>query len=166
MKNACMSATRKMMPALWLVMAATPALAQPIAPDILLKSHNLYREELGITPLTWSDELAKSAQAWADELAASKTFRHSTTSHGENLWMGTANAYSQADMVKNWGDEKKYYVHGIYPKVTTGGVVGHYTQIIWRNTREVGCALAVHSGSEVLVCQYHPAGNWIGQTAY
>ena len=37
----------------------------------ILTYHNPYRDELKLTPLVWSDELAKSAQAWVNRLAAS-----------------------------------------------------------------------------------------------
>lgn len=155
---------------LWLAllpaMAITPALAEPLSPDALLARHNHYRQELKLEPLVWSETLAQSAQAWADQLAATGSFKHSTTPYGENLWMGTAGAYAQADMVDSWGREKQHYAHGVFPNVTTGGVVGHYTQIVWRNTRQVGCGLATGKGSDVLVCQYDPPGNWRGETPY
>lgn len=142
------------------------AIAQTPDSKLLLDSHNHYRQELNLPPLTWSDELASSAREWADQLAASKSFRHSTTKHGENLWMGTAGAYTQKDMVDSWGSEKQYYQHETYLKVPPAGVVGHYTQIIWRNTTRVGCGIASFSGQEVLVCQYDPPGNWVGQRPY
>ncbi|MDQ8037211.1 MAG: CAP domain-containing protein [Pedobacter sp.] len=145
-----------------------PLLAAAQTPDskLLVDSHNHYRQELELPPLVWSDELAASAQAWAEQLAQTKKFRHSDTRHGENLWMGTAGAYSQKDMVDNWGSEKQFYVHETYLKVPPSGVVGHYTQIIWRNTSKVGCGLATFSGQEILVCHYDPPGNWIGQSPY
>jgi hypothetical protein len=41
--------------------------------------------------------------------------------------------------------------------------VGHYTQLIWPTTREVGCAVAKGQGNDVLVCRYAPAGNVLGE---
>ncbi|MFD2429036.1 CAP domain-containing protein [Sphingobium scionense] len=40
--------------------------------------------------------------------------------------------------------------------------VAHYTQIIWRGTRSVGCALAEGRSFDYLVCRYYPAGNMFG----
>jgi uncharacterized protein YkwD len=143
---------------------ATPA--REAAPAELLAAHNRYRAALGIAPLAWSGELAASAAAWAQQLVAKGRFEHSQVPHGENLWLGTAGAYTQTSMVDNWGEEQQHYVHGVFPKVTKGGVVGHYTQMVWRNTTRVGCGLATGKGVEVLVCHYDPPGNYHGQTPY
>ena len=54
---------------------------------------------------------------------------------------------------------------GVFPDVSRTGRwsdVGHYTQIIWPETQEVGCATALNASHEVLVCRYWPAGNVIG----
>jgi len=45
-------------------------------------------------------------------------------------------------------------------------VVGHYTQMIWRNTTEVGCAVAERDDRQILVCRYSPPGNVRGEMAY
>jgi uncharacterized protein YkwD len=141
-----------------------------IAPQIL-NAHNLLRAEVGVAPLAWSDTLATSAQDWADHLAARDEFTHSTgDTYGENLWKGTAGHYSLTDMVNSWGEEKQYFNPGNpFPDVSTTGNwadVGHYTQIVWRDTVEVGCGLASGNGWDVLVCQYAPPGNYQGERPY
>ena len=40
---------------------------------------------------------------------------------------------------------------------------GHYSQMIWRNTTRIGCAMA---GGGFLVCRYAPPGNFTGQKAF
>ena len=136
----------------------------------ILKAHNRYRSELNIVPLKWSDKLAKDAKVWADRLAGEKRMYHSSgTGEGENLWMGTSGYYSLTQMVDGWGGEKKYYKNGIFPHVSTSGnwsAVGHYTQIIWRNTTEVGCAKTTGGGNDFFVCRYSPQGNYIGEKVY
>lgn len=146
---------------------AAPVMAREVSPQELLDAHNRYRAEVGVAPLVWSEEIAASAQAWADTLAASGRFEHSRDrSYGENLWMGTAGAFSQTHMVDSWGEEKQHFVYGIMPNVTTGGVVGHYTQMVWRNSTQVGCGLAGNADAEYLVCQYDPRGNYRGEKPY
>ncbi|MBD2107192.1 SCP-like extracellular [Nodosilinea sp. FACHB-13] len=139
--------------------------------DSLLEAHNLYRFEVGVPPLEWSESLANSSQAWADRLSSTNTFAHSDgNGYGENLWQGTAGAYSLADMVRSWGDEQEYFIpDAAFPNLSTTGNwtdVGHYTQIVWRDTTEVGCGLATGNGQDVLVCRYSPPGNYQGQKPF
>ena len=44
--------------------------------------------------------------------------------------------------------------------------VGHYTQMIWRGTRRVGCALGEGAQYDYLVCRYYPAGNVYGMSPF
>lgn len=138
----------------------------------LLDRHNFYRSQVGVPALKWSDRLASNAQGWANNLAArgGKTLQHSSGSgEGENLWMGSAGYFSQQTMVDGWGGEKKYYKPGVFPDVSTTGNwsdVGHYTQLVWRNTTEVGCAIATAGGNDILVCRYSPPGNYMRQKAF
>jgi hypothetical protein len=138
----------------------------------VLARHNGERASVGMKPLAWDATLVADAARWARHLAATGTFDHApddpnAAPQGENLWMGTARAYSFEDMVDGWIDEKQFYRPGLFPNVTTTRDwtdVGHYTQLIWHNTTHVGCALATGRGNDVLVCRYSPAGNWDGES--
>lgn len=142
---------------------------EPASATTLTEAHNQYRSEVGVPALQGSEPLARSAQAWADQLAATNTFRHSGSRYGENLWKGTAGAYSLTERVGSWAAEKRNFRNGTFPNVSTTGNwadVGHYTQMIWKNTTEVGCGLATGNGWDVLVCQYNPPGNVRGQRPF
>lgn len=133
----------------------------------ILNAHNKYRASVGVAPLQWSENLAASAQKWANYLAQNRKFEHSQP--GENLAQGSAGAYSVTQLVDLWGNERQYFRQGIFPDVSTTGNwmdVGHYTQIVSRNTTEVGCALVRGNGNDVLVCHYNPAGNVMGQRVF
>jgi len=139
----------------------------------LLSQHNRARDETGVPRLTWSNKLAGEAQAWAAVLAREGRMRHATHEEaggaGENLWMGSAGYYGPDTMIGAFVNEKRDYVHAAFPKVSRTGKwqdVGHYTQVVWRDTREVGCAIARGAKDDFLVCRYWPAGNWMGQLAY
>ncbi|MFD1610874.1 CAP domain-containing protein [Sphingomonas tabacisoli] len=139
--------------------------------DRLLAAHNRERATAGVPPLAWDDTLAADAQAWANNLAARGAFQHSPDDpdadpQGENLWAGTPDAWSPEEMVGLWIAEKADYAPGPIPAVSKSGdfeKVGHYTQLIWRNTQRVGCAVAKGAKEEILVCRYSAAGNVIGE---
>ncbi len=144
-------------------------LAQSINKNDVLAEHNKYRKEVGVPSLKWSDSLATSAQKWANQLASRNTMQHSSGKYGENLWAGTKGRYSQTQMVDSWGSEKKYFIaNRAFPNTCNGGwqKCGHYTQMIWKNTTEVGCGIARGARMDYFVCQYNPPGNFQGQKPY
>jgi len=127
---------------------------------VMLKGHNDARRAVRLGGMNWSDALAQHAHGYAVQLARTNRFEHSSDTpgvepQGENLWMGTRGAFSYGNMVGAWVDERRDYERG------TGDfeAIGHYTQIIWRSTTKVGCAVAKNSEYEFLVCRYSPAGN-------
>ena len=135
--------------------------------DRVLLMHNQERQALFLPPLRWDDALASRAQAWADHLAATGKFEHSPNAtgaplEGENIWSGTSEAFFPEDMVKLWIAEKNHFVWGAFPaNSSTGRVqdVSHYTQIIWRGTGAVGCAISQGNNEEIMVCRYSNHGN-------
>lgn len=139
----------------------------------VLAAQNRERIELGLQPLSWNNALARSAQKWADYLASTGRFEHApenrASPEGENLWAGTKGYYSIEAMVDAWVREKQFFRPGVFPNnSTTGRVedVGHYTQIVWRATTEVGCAKATGTREDILVCRYAEAGNYIGDRPF
>jgi len=136
-----------------------------------LDAHNPFREELDIEPLTYSLELEKTAQKWANTIAGKNSLQHSKGRNkiGENLAMGTKGVYDTARLIELWTNEKKYFKNNEWPNVSTTGNwkdVGHYSQIVWANTKEVGCAIAENNKNAFMVCHYKPSGNWVGDKAY
>ena len=137
----------------------------------ILQTHNSYRSPLQEPSLVWSADLAKDALAWAQHLASINKGEHDMSirgREGENLWWGTANYFSFTDIVGAWGNEQRSFKYDVYPNCTTkrSEVVGHYTQIVWKNTQSVGCALAGNGQTDFLVCRYGPAGNIVGEKPY
>ncbi|WP_202386875.1 CAP domain-containing protein [Qipengyuania algicida] len=138
--------------------------------DRLLAGHNRARLAMGMAPMQWDNRLARDAQVWANKLASTGQFYHSPDVpgkplEGENLWAGTTGAFTPEDMVGLWLKEKRFFRHGSFPNnSTTGNIldVAHYTQVIWHDTRKVGCALAHGDGEDVLVCRYSTYGNVVG----
>ncbi len=156
------------------VAIAAPAVTAQTTPNVfaaqLLLYHNIERKSLGKQPLAWSNKLASEAKLWADHLATIERLEHASNDErkgaGENLWMGSAGMYSAGDMVGAFISEKPLYRPGVFPDVSSTGRwrdVGHYTQVIWSGTKELGCAISRSANNDVLVCRYWPAGNTYGQ---
>lgn len=138
----------------------------------LLALHNKAREDVGVSPLRWSESLAIYAQQWADHLAATSCrMEHRPRSgkwkqqHGENLLIGTVGYHGVADAVEAWENEKIYY-HGQALNVSNWHASGHYTQVVWMNTKEIGCAKSECGDRVIVVCNYDPPGNVMGQKPY
>lgn len=140
-----------------------PADAASLA-DNMLAAHNTVRASVGVPPLFWSERLAAFAQEWANTLASRRQFFHRPKSpYGENLFEITGAVAAPAQVVNDWASESKNYG---YNSNACHGVCGHYTQIVWRDTKRVGCAAARSGSTEVWVCNYDPPGNWIGERPY
>lgn len=139
----------------------------------LLAAQNAERTRLKLPPFTWSTKLADHARKWAQTLATSDMFEHAPVGadggEGENLWFGTKGDYAPEEMIGFFVDEGKQFKRGTFPDISTTGRwqdVGHYSQLVWKDTREVGCAIASNARRDFLVCRYWPAGNVVGQPAY
>jgi uncharacterized protein YkwD len=124
-------------------------------------AHNAVRAKHCAGPLTWSPKLAAVAQKWADTLRDKGcAFGHSGGQYGENLAAGTEGVLDPEATVKMWYDEIAKYR---FPDGGFSMETGHFTQVIWRGTTQVGCGHAQCKGNDIWVCNYDPAGNWDGQ---
>lgn len=137
----------------------------------MLRDHNLVRQNHNVGALVWDESLAADASRYAQRLAAAKQFEHSESARGqpaqgENLWMGTRSAYAFREMTGAWIEEGQDFTRGTFPNISRSGSwekVGHFTQMVWSETRKVGCAVAANTENDVLVCRYFPAGNVLGR---
>lgn len=138
---------------------------RPVWSQEMLNAHNRWRQQTGVPPLTWSEDLAKQAQSWANHLANDnfKLYHRPNNPYGENLTWAAYQQLSPTQVVDMWGNEVKDYD---YERNQCSGVCGHYTQLVWQKTTEVGCALVRSKHQEVWVCNYNPPGNYRGQKPY
>ncbi|XP_076455129.1 uncharacterized protein LOC143289835 isoform X2 [Babylonia areolata] len=135
------------------------------------KAHNEYRKRHQAPPLSHSKELSAQAQKWADHLAATGSFQHSgATLRGEHLgeniamkWSSAPDTYTGQEVTDQWYSEVKVHKFGTEPSSLASG---HFTQVVWKVSREVGVGKAVTGdGKVIVVANYRPAGNLVGSFA-
>ncbi|XDV37774.1 hypothetical protein PO909_007329 [Leuciscus waleckii] len=124
-----------------------------------LETHNQYREQHHAPPLVYSEDLCKAAQLWADHLLEKGSLGHSDTENGENVYYSSSSAkktLTGKEAVDSWYSEIKVYdfkKSGNQPKT------GHFTQVVWKSSTELGVGLATDGNKKFVVGQYKPAGN-------
>jgi len=152
--------------------------------ETAILAHNQYRCMHGVDNLEWDDVIAAKAQ----ELVDKGVFKHSTASSrmyvdasgsekkvemykGENLWMCTKE-HTDAEAIKwavnSWYGELEFTNKGLVGAdgQGEGGIVAHYTQVVWAKTTRVGCAVGKvgrdwdRGEGTFVVCQYGPGGNF------
>lgn len=142
----------------------------------MVAAHNRWRSEVGVPDLKWSETLAQSAQLWADNLAANgcRCLSHSRGSYGENIYKVSPVVWSDGrrdiqsktpqQITDGWASEIKDYQ---YETNSCSGICGHYTQIVWRDSKAMGCAVSICPDmGQIWVCHYSPAGNVKGKKPY
>ena len=162
----------------------------------MTEAHNQIRSEYGLAPLTWSGTLTEIAAEWADVLAKDKgcqlehrPSRMGTVTEngveyqvrgnvvqgifvGENLYWewssGPLKWATPKSVVDAWASEVEFYDYDSN-SCDPQEQCGHYTQIIWKDTQQVGCAVSTCDDegiAQVWVCNYWAAGNLVGERPY
>jgi hypothetical protein len=145
---------------------ATPAGMNAESIAEMLRAHNELRSARKIRPLKWSASLAESAQQWAEHLAAIGVMQHNLELRtGQNLYVIHGATTRPALVVRRWAEESRDYRE---PEkyCRLGAICGHFTQIIWAETEEVGCGVASGERGQFWVCYYLPPGNVVGEKPY
>uniref|UniRef100_A0A672SYI8 Cysteine-rich venom protein ENH1-like n=1 Tax=Sinocyclocheilus grahami TaxID=75366 RepID=A0A672SYI8_SINGR len=130
--------------------------------------HNAYRRAVepaasNMLKMSWSDAVARSAQGWIDQCNMTHGPPSSRYEMGENLFKASA-VYSWTDVINAWHSEVNYYEYPIGS--TNGQSIGHYTQVVWYSSYEVGCAVAQCGSFYFYGCHYYRAGNFRGVPPY
>ncbi len=149
-----------------------------------LEIHNCARKTVTPAPataipsLTWSSTIGSTAQTYANQCH----YAHSgNPSYGENIYAaapGDSTSTALSDATIDWVGEEPYYNYSANTctPVAPYTSCGHYTQIVWRNTTQVGCGAAYCTSNSpfgssfptwtFVVCNYSPPGNFSGQRPY
>ena len=127
--------------------------------------HNKYRVLHSVPELKFDQELCDIAQKYAEHLAKNRLFEHSHAKikgepMGENLYMCSGFQPNGGDAVTSWYNEIKDY--DFKTGNSKGGVIGHFTQVVWKGSERVGVGIGVNGNSYYVCANYYPAGNWVG----
>ncbi|CAH0557855.1 unnamed protein product [Brassicogethes aeneus] len=142
--------------------------------DKIVLYHNFFRTQVSppaanMLRMKWHKGAAKAAQKWADECMM---LNHDNTtgrfikeygSCGQNIFIAS-HKVPWLFAIKTWWLEKDLFTFGTKNNLT---LVGHYTQMVWAATHEVGCGVTKcnHFGNFTgkvyynYVCNYCPIGN-------
>ena len=137
---------------------------------MLLQTHNDLRKMHGSPKLKWSKTLAKQSQQWA-EVCHYAHAQGTMKDPADNLA-----AFYNYDMnstyptaLSNWYNEVDLYNFKDPSKSATKNVF-HFTQMVWKDTKQLGCGRAVCKKNSpfleypngewtYVVCNYFPPGN-------
>jgi hypothetical protein len=147
---------------------ANAALRAQVGPSAdeqaLLAAHNEARAKHCVPPMRWSAQLAAAAQSWVNKCTHNPQypalFEHDPQrgTAGENLaWGPSLTARQAADL---WYKEIGNYN---FAAPVYSSAVGHFTQLVWRATTQVGCAKAACGKIVLWSCRYSPPGNMNAQ---
>lgn len=86
------------------------------------------------------------------------TFSQGIKGYGENVASGHP---SPEAAITAWVNERQVYS---YQNPAFSSATGHFTQVVWKGTKEVGCGWKICPGGKTLmVCNYKNPGNYQGQ---
>ena len=101
----------------------------------------------------------KISQDYAETMPSS----HSNTRYhgawmGENLFWSWGMNLNGAFPVKDWYSEISNYNFNTHS--SNGGVIGHFTQVVWKSSLEVGIGYFCQGTQCCVVGNYFPGGNY------
>ncbi|XP_063932035.1 cysteine-rich secretory protein 2-like [Zophobas morio] len=143
----------------------------------IVRYHNSFRTRVipkaaNMLRMKWHKGASHAAQRWAQEclflVHDNITGRHIDNygSCGQNIFIATKKV-PWLFAIKSWFLERDNFTYG--GTNNNLHVVGHYTQMVWATTHEVGCGLSYCRLQDTektfynYVCNYCPIGNKPGQ---
>ena len=131
-----------------------------------LNLHNKYRSKHHSPPLILNKDLCDIAQNYAEKLLQNSNKealysfgKYKGNDMGENIFEYNDKEVTAEMAINEWYNESKIYD---FKKDFQNGTE-HFTQIIWKNTKEVGFGLSSKENKSFIVANYYPPGNFLGQ---
>jgi pathogenesis-related protein 1 len=134
----------------------------------LTRANALPRPSPALAPVVWSEEAEALALDWAMRCE----FEHRPNNlMGENLAVYSISDVPTAEIAALWSNEANDYTYD-NNSCRSGAQCGHYTQMVWRSSVRIGCAVAAcdnipgFGAGALWVCNYDPSGNYVGERPY
>ncbi|XP_050741178.1 Golgi-associated plant pathogenesis-related protein 1-like [Drosophila biarmipes] len=122
----------------------------------VLNAHNYYRAMHNAPALSLNPMLSQLATNWAHTLVAKNRREHSQNGYGENIYWAYMTNQDGKDAVRAWYEEISLY-NWNHPSFSTQ--TGHFTQVVWKGSTELGVGFAKSGNAIFVVCNYNPPGN-------
>ena len=132
--------------------------------SVALTKHNEFRHKHGAPDLKINKTLNNMAQEYAEKLFNCKGNNsfplniYNNSSLGENIII--CKTLTAVEICQKWYDEKNTYDFNLnkFQKES-----GHFTQLIWKDSKEVGFGYKLDNDICCAVVYYYPAGNVLGE---
>ncbi|XP_071818944.1 GLIPR1-like protein 1 [Apostichopus japonicus] len=149
--------------------------------EAMLDAHNYYRgnvepEASSMAEMVWDDHLAQLAQEWASGCVFTHPKKNPDYKGvGQNLFLTTRRGTPTDVVVRAWYNEVQHYDYDT-KTCAEENICGHYTQIVWAISKNVGCGVELcpilisetreYTNAWIVACNYSPGGNHRGALPY
>jgi pathogenesis-related protein 1 len=154
--------------------------------DAFVSAHNAARRSAlnpppspALPPVSWDAALAQSAYNYLIECVPNGSLvAHNANRSGdyqalggsgyvgENIYAASGKDATPQAAVDGWMSEASAYDYNANNEDAT---TGHYTQVVWRDSVRIGCAIVTCSAIKfpnTVLCDYAPGGNIVGERPY
>lgn len=130
----------------------------------IVRKHNCLRSSVSpaasnMRQMEWNAEVAALTQTWADACQLNKTTPvriNSSQTDCSTIFKTTSRGMNWHKTIDLWFNQVHFY---LYPGTVRGRDAGLYTQLVWAETYQVGCAWTYCLEFDHYVCSYCPGGN-------
>ena len=157
----------------------TTSVVVDITTESFLLPHNMVRMNVFpvASPLLPDMTMSSLMTSYASTFTQACVYKHGGPNfgtYGQNVFASVGGIPTASGIVTAWASESRFYNYDTHT-CDVGRVCTHYTQVVWRKSVEVGCAVQkcfVNSPFSTTapwyfaVCNYKPHGNYVGERPY
>nr|XP_055045325.1 peptidase inhibitor 16-like isoform X2 [Misgurnus anguillicaudatus] len=162
---------------LWILLnLASGHLTEQQASDIV-DIHNELRSQVQpsaafMQKVVWNEAVRLVAESYAAKCIWDHNPALPNLTMGENLYVTTGPLNITKAMLKWFEENRDYDFDSNF--CNEGKMCGHYTQMVWATSTQIGCAAHLcgtiegldYKNATLLVCDYYPRGNYEAQRPY